>query len=103
MNLLFSINDKFVTQLATVLLSIKLNTQAQEFNVYVLQKDKLKRTDDLERVCKQLGMNYFPIKVNDQLFSKAPVTDRYPTTIYYRLLSNQFPNLPSLFLLFKII
>ena len=29
MNLLFSINDKFVTQLATVLLSIKLNTQAQ--------------------------------------------------------------------------
>lgn len=89
MNLLFSINDKFVTQLATVLLSIKLNTQAQEFNVYVLQKDKLKRTDGLERVCKQLGMNYFPIKVNDQLFSKAPVTDRYPTTIYYRLLAHR--------------
>ena len=89
MNLLFSINDKFVTQLATVLLSIKLNTQAQEFNVYVLQKDKLKRTDDLERVCKQLGMNYFPIKVNDQLFNKAPVTDRYPTTIYYRLLAHR--------------
>ena len=47
MNLLFSINDKFVTQLATVLLSIKLNTQAQEFNVYVLQKEKLKRTENL--------------------------------------------------------
>ncbi len=41
MNLLFSINDKFVTQLATVLLSIKLNTQVQEFNVYVLQKGEI--------------------------------------------------------------
>ncbi len=26
------------------------------------KREKLKRTEDLERVCKQLGMNYFPIK-----------------------------------------
>ncbi len=89
MNLLFSINDKFVAQLATVLLSIKLNTKQQEFNVYVLQKEKLQRTAELERICNRFNMNYHPVTVNDDLFSKAPVTDRYPTTIYYRLLAHE--------------
>lgn len=89
MNLLFSIDDKFVTQLATVLLSIKLNTNPTECHVYVLQKKKLQRTAELARVCDRLGMDYHPVLVDDQLFAKAPVTDRYPTTIYYRLLAHE--------------
>lgn len=89
MNLLFSINDKFVTQLSTVLLSIKLNTKPQDFHIYVLQKEKLARTADLEKVCTRLGMHYHPVLVDDNLFARAPVTDRYPTTIYYRLLAHE--------------
>lgn len=89
MDLLFSINDKFVAQLATTLLSIKLNSHLQEVNVYVLQEQKLARTADLERFCKQLGMNYLPVLVDQDLFKNAPVTDRYPTTIYYRLLAHE--------------
>lgn len=89
MNLLFSIDDRFVRQLETVLLSIHLNTQAQEFNVYVLQKDRLEKKDELVAVCKEFGMTYHPVFVEESLFENAPVTDRYPTTIYYRLLAHQ--------------
>ena len=45
MNLLFSINDHYTTQLATVLLSIKVNTNADDFDVYVIQKEPLQERD----------------------------------------------------------
>lgn len=41
MNLLFSIDDHYTTQLATVLLSIKVSTPAPNFDVYVIQKQLL--------------------------------------------------------------
>ena len=34
-------------------------------------------------------MTYHPVMVKQSLFENAPVTDRYPTTIYYRLLAHQ--------------
>lgn len=93
MNLLFSIDDHYTTQLATVLLSIKVNTKPDDFDVYVIQKHALQEADELRRFCKQLGMHYHPVMVRDEMFADAPVTDRYPTTIYYRLLAHQL--LPS--------
>ncbi|WP_267201414.1 glycosyltransferase family 8 protein [Limosilactobacillus kribbianus] len=89
MNLLFSIDDHYTTQLETVLLSIRLNTRPTKINVYVIQKQPLKQAAELKRVCAHLGMTYHPVMVEDGLFATAPVTDRYPTTIYYRLLAHQ--------------
>lgn len=89
MNLLFSIDDKFVQQLETVLFSIHLNTKPQEFNVYVLQKKHLAKGQELADFCEHLGMTYHPVIVKESLFEDAPVTDRYPTTIYYRLLAHR--------------
>ncbi|MCR5525709.1 glycosyltransferase family 8 protein [Limosilactobacillus urinaemulieris] len=89
MNLLFAIDDNFVQQLETVLLSIHLNTKSQEFNIYVLQKKRLAKEAELAAFCKQLKMTYHPVMVKQSLFENAPVTDRYPTTIYYRLLAHQ--------------
>ncbi|WP_283588290.1 glycosyltransferase family 8 protein [Limosilactobacillus viscerum] len=89
MNLLFSIDDYFVRQLETVLLSIHLNTRERQIDVYVLQKETLVKGAELSRFCDHLGMKYHPIQVKDELFVDAPVTDRYPTTIYYRLLAHE--------------
>ncbi len=89
MNLLFAIDDNFVQQLETVLLSIHLNTKSQEFNIYVLQKNRLAKEAELAAFCEHLKMAYHPVMVKQSLFENAPVTDRYPTTIYYRLLAHQ--------------
>ena len=89
MNLLFSIDDHYTTQLATVLLSIKVSTPAQRFEVYVIQKQPLQNGDQLAAFCQRLGMTYHPVMVKNEMFKDAPVTDRYPTTIYYRLLAHK--------------
>lgn len=89
MNLLFSINDHYTTQLATVLLSIKVNTNADDFDVYVIQKEPLQQGPKLAAFCQRLGMTYHPVMVKNEMFKDAPVTDRYPTTIYYRLLAHK--------------
>ena len=51
MNLLFSIDDHYTTQLATVLLSIKVNTMAQNFDIYVIQKEPLQQGPKLADFC----------------------------------------------------
>lgn len=89
MNLLFSIDDKFVNQLATVLFSIRLNTPSCKIDIYVIQEERLKRTQDLEAICAKLNIAYHPIIVDPNLFKDAPTTDRYPTIIYYRLLAHK--------------
>ncbi len=89
MNLLFSIDDNYTTQLETVLLSIRLNTRPAKINVYVIQEQPLQKTAELRRVCQNLKMTYHPVMVKNEMFAQAPVTDRYPTTIYYRLLAHK--------------
>lgn len=89
MNLLFSIDDKFVDQLATVLLSIRLNTRPCPIDIYVIQENKLQRTEELINFCKKLNITYHPILVDQDLFKDAPTTDRYPTIIYHRLLAQE--------------
>lgn len=89
MNLLFSIDDKFVDQLATVLFSIRLNSKPCNIDIYVIQEKELEQTAKLVAFCKKLNINYHPIIVNKDLFANAPTTDRYPTIIYYRLLAHE--------------
>lgn len=58
MNLLFSIDDNYTTQLETVLLSIRLNTRPAKINVYVIQEQPLQKTAELRRVCQNLKMRW---------------------------------------------
>ena len=89
MNLLFAIDDNVVKQMLTTLYSIKENTEG-DFDVYVLQKDKLKETTKIQNFCDKMGMNYHPVIVDGSRFKDAPITDRYPATIYYRLLAHEY-------------
>lgn len=87
MNFLFSIDDRFVNQFKTTLLSIYHNSQKGQHNVYVLQKELLTQTEELTHFCHNLGMNYYPLVVGSDQFKEAPVSKRYPEAIYYRLLA----------------
>ncbi|WP_283583778.1 glycosyltransferase family 8 protein [Limosilactobacillus difficilis] len=90
MNLLFSIDESYIPHLATVLLSIHANTPQCHFDIYVISDQPLGDREQLARFCQQLGMNFHPIIVDPDDFTDAPVTERYPQTIYYRLLAHQY-------------
>ncbi|HCE12844.1 MAG TPA: glycosyltransferase family 8 protein, partial [Enterococcus sp.] len=45
MNLLFSIDDRFIEQLKTTLYSIKQHVNLEDMHVYVLQEQALLKTD----------------------------------------------------------
>ncbi|GAB5052547.1 glycosyltransferase family 8 protein [Pediococcus ethanolidurans] len=93
MNLLFAIDNHVVDQLLTTLYSIVINTPDQPLNVYVIQKNKLKKTGKIDAFCKKLEIKYHPIILKDVLLGDVPVTNRYPETIYYRLLAQDYlPN-----------
>lgn len=90
MNLLFAIDDNVTQQLMTTLYSIKQNTLVDKYSVYVIQSPKLKQSDKVKSFCEKLGMQYHPVVIDDDQFDNAPTTDRYPKTIYYRLLAYKY-------------
>lgn len=90
MNLLFSIDDRFYRQMLTTLLSIHLNSQPQRIDVYVIYNGQFHHEDVLRHGIQKLGMNFHPVRIPRDDFVNAPVTDRYPTTIYYRLLAHKY-------------
>lgn len=88
MNLLFSINDSFTQPLLTTLYSIFVNTPNTSFDVYVLQKEELQENDLIDKYCQTLNMTYHPIIVGENMFEEAPASERWPESIYYRLLAH---------------
>lgn len=90
MNLLFSIDDSYVSHLETVLYSIKMNTPGQKFSIYVISDHRLAGQAQLTEFCQKLGMQFYPLVVDADDFANAPITARYPQTIYYRLLAHRY-------------
>lgn len=90
MNLLFSIDDNFYSQLLTVLTSIKLNSHYDQMDVFVIEGPQFSHESELKQGIEALGMIYHPVLIDPDDFKDAPVTDRYPTTIYYRLLAQNY-------------
>ncbi|WP_051990264.1 glycosyltransferase [Ligilactobacillus equi] len=90
MNILFSIDDGYVEQFKVTLYSLYQNSDNPELDVYVLQKQKLAKTVEIQEFCDQLEINYHPIIIGERAFEDAPTTDRYPETIYYRLLAHEY-------------
>ncbi|AND79295.1 glycosyltransferase family 8 protein [Streptococcus pantholopis] len=90
LNLLYSIDDSYVDQFKVTLFSVWQNATAKNMAVYVLQKKLLRRNDEITEFCGQLGLAYFPVVIGEEAFKDAPTTNRYPETIYYRLLAHEY-------------
>ncbi|RSU13978.1 UDP-galactose--LPS alpha1,2-galactosyltransferase WaaW [Vagococcus acidifermentans] len=88
MNLLFAINSTFFNQLKTTLYSIFENN-SHTFDIYVLNNDlTADQISELERFCTRFDAQLYPVNVPADWFADAPVSKRYPETIYYRLLAH---------------
>ena len=89
-NLLFSIDDGYVEQFKVTLFSILQNSSSGHYVVYILQKQLLIKHGEVEDFCQKMGVNYKPIIIGEEAFENAPTTERYPETIYYRLLAHEY-------------
>ncbi|WP_161979186.1 glycosyltransferase family 8 protein [Streptococcus sp. S784/96/1] len=89
-NLLFSINDGYVNQFKVTLYSVVKNASRKDFHVYILQKPLLERHEEVKAYCDKLGVIDTPVVIDEQAFENAPTTNRYPETIYYRLLAHEY-------------
>lgn len=90
MNLLFSIDDGYVRQFQVTLYSLIKNSCSRDVQVYVLQKTQLAAHETISQFCQSLGVSYHPVIIGEEAFETAPTTDRYPETIYYRLLAHEY-------------
>lgn len=90
LNLLFSINDSYVDQFKVTLFSLVQQTPDRDLHVYLLQQPRLGREAEIEAFCQKLGVSYHALVIEEGAFADAPTTDRYPETIYYRLLAHEY-------------
>ncbi|MFA9413095.1 glycosyltransferase family 8 protein [Streptococcus sp. E29BA] len=90
LNLLFSINDSYVDQFKVTLFSLVQQTPDRDLHVYLLQQPRLSREPEVEVFCRKLGVSYHALVIDKGAFADAPTSDRYPETIYYRLLAHEY-------------
>lgn len=85
MNLLFSIDRKFVPLLLNCVNSIVKNGSMEDYAAYILHSDL--EPEDMSRIQDTAGpqVEFHFISVPPGLFEGFPVSRRYPQQIYYRL------------------
>lgn len=91
MDILVTLDQNYLPQLKVLLASIHINHPEQDFRVYLLHseipdEDLIKLSEDLTKINVKLEV----IQVPKESFANAPVTDRYPQEMYYRLLASEW-------------
>lgn len=82
MNILFSINNKFLELTKNCIKS--MTRYDQDLVFYILHRDlNQEHQDDLKETFKTCSFHF--IKINDEEFKDFPISSRYPLEIYYRL------------------
>ena len=89
-NILVTLDRNYLKYLKVMLYSLLFSDRQNEFNVYVMNETLTRR--DLQGVEKAVDsprLHLTDVKVSSESFKEAPVTDRYPKEIYYRILAAQ--------------
>lgn len=87
-DLLVTLDENYLDQLKVLVTSIYINNPGEIFNIYLIHsgiEDSV--LGALKRELEKFSYRLFPIKANDDLFSSAKTTDRYPKEMYFRLLA----------------
>lgn len=91
MNLLVTLDSKYVKPLKVMLTSMFMNNPGEEFHIYLLHSGiKDEEIADIERFTESFGQKLFVIKINNGYFQDAPVVFHYTKEMYYRLLAYKF-------------
>lgn len=90
MNILVTINKKYLKILFTMLNSLSFNNSKHILNVYVVANDLT--ISDFKNYHVD-NVKFTIIHFEDEILDSAPASKRYPSVIYYRLLAAKFlPN-----------
>lgn len=95
MNILITINNRYVHQLNILLNSIQISNENENFNVYILNRDL--SNEQINEIKKGLDLERFyinDIKINEEEILTLPVYEqRYPVEIYFRIFATKYlPN-----------
>ena len=87
-NLLATFDENYIGPFCTMLKSVSVNNPGEHFRVFLLHSAiPQEKLDWLTDESAALGIRLTPLRVDRDLFQNAPVTDRYPQEMYYRLLA----------------
>ena len=93
MNILITINKKYIKQVNILLNSIQYSNAKENFNIYILHKDLEEK--DLKIIENNLDLNRFQIQlihISEKEIQKFPVHEkRYPVEVYFRIFARDFP------------
>lgn len=89
-SVMVTLNENYLPYLKVMLMSLRINNPDIIADLYVVHKNiSDSKIDMLQNFCSKINYRVIPIKVNDKMFSGAPVTKRYPEEMYYRLLAHE--------------
>jgi len=91
MNLLVTLDSKYIKPLKVMLVSLFLNNPGEDFCIYLMHSSiKDEEIADIERYVDSYGQKLVVIKIDNSYFENAPVVLHYPKEMYYRLLAYKF-------------
>lgn len=91
MNILVTVNSAYTGILRVMLKSLLYCHPGQAFDVYVMHSTLEK--EDFDRVKEKVGsrrLSLISVKIDDSMLAGAPITDRYPKEMYYRIFAARF-------------
>lgn len=92
MNILITINQKYIEQLQVLLKSIECSNPTEKFNIYILHKSLTK--EDETKIKSKINTEQFYIKLIEipkNEIEHFPVYEkRYPVEIYFRIFSTKY-------------
>lgn len=87
-DLLVSFDENYIHPFRVLVKSLAINHVGENFQIWLLHSGIApEKILDLENYCELQKIALIPIIVNRELFHDAPVTNRYPQEMYYRLLA----------------
>ncbi len=91
MNILVTLDSNYIEQLIVMLTSLTVSNPKENFHVYIAHSTL--NEDDFYTIKNCIitsRCNIIDIKVPPSMFADAPVTERYPKEMYYRIFAPQY-------------
>lgn len=87
-NLLVTFDENYMEPFWTMLKSVSINNPGEHFRIYLLHNSiPQEKLQWLIEKCTSMSIHLTPLRINRSFFQTAPLTDRYPQEMYYRLLA----------------
>lgn len=87
-NVLVSFDENYILPFQVLTESLVRTNVGEHFHIWLLHSAIPQNLlDDLERFCASHDVAFTALEVDQRLFEEAPITQRYPKEMYYRLLA----------------